>query len=488
VCRTCRLPGGVEVPAAAPTELLELSVLELAQAYRERDLSPIDVTQACLNRIAETDAAINAFCLVDAEAALDAARRAEDRFLRDSPLGPLDGVPVAIKDLLLTRGWPTLRGSRLVDRDSQAWQDDAPAVARLRGQGAVLVGKTTTSEFGWKATTDGPLTGVTRNPHDPRMTAGGSSGGSAAAVASHMVPLALGTDGGGSIRIPAAFCGVFGLKPTVGAVPQWPASPFGPLTHVGPIARNARDAAVMLQAIAGPSRRDVNAGAVLAPREPEGLDLSGLRVAFAPSWADVDVQADVAALVAGAVAMLARAGADVSQVNPGFDDVLAAFETFWYAGAARVVAGVDGEHHQHADQGFLEIADQGSRLSGADYVAAWQRRSGFAAEVEQFLSEFDVLVTPTVPIDAFEAGQEVPAGWPNPRWTSWTPFTYPFNLSGSPAASVPCGLSARGLPVALQIIGKRGDDWLVLAVAAAYERAMEPTLAVSAARVQGSHE
>ena len=228
---------------------------ELLELYRGKALSPVDVTRACLDRIADLDSKLNAYCLVDEESALAAARDSETRWQRGQPAGLVDGIPTAIKDLILTRGWPTLRGSRTVARD-QNWDQDAPCVARLREHGAVLIGKTTTPEFGWKGVTDSPLTGITRNPWDPDMTPGGSSGGSAVAVATGMAALSIGTDGGGSIRIPCGFTGLFGIKATFGRVPAWPLSPFGTVSHVGPMTRAVTDSALMLSVISEPDYRD----------------------------------------------------------------------------------------------------------------------------------------------------------------------------------------------------------------------------------------
>src|SRR5271170_6406808 len=237
------------------SELYAMTAAELSEAYRDGDASPVEAAEACLARIDALDSTINAFCHVDHEATMAQAEASEARWRTGAPLSALDGVPVAIKDLLLTRGWPTLRGSRTID-PGQAWNDDAPAVARLREAGAVLLGKTTTPEYGWKGVTDSPLTGVTRNPWDLKKTPGGSSGGSAAALAARLAPLAIGTDGGGSIRIPASFSGVFGLKPTYGRVAAWPLSPFGTLAHIGPMSRDVMGAAMLLDVIAGADARD----------------------------------------------------------------------------------------------------------------------------------------------------------------------------------------------------------------------------------------
>ncbi|MPZ97568.1 MAG: amidase, partial [Propionibacteriales bacterium] len=249
--------------------------------FRSRQVSPVEATKAVLARIGAYDDAVNAYCLVDADSALTQAQAAEQRWSTGAPRGPVDGVPTSIKDLLLTRGWPTRRGSLSVDPD-QAWDEDAPSVARLHESGAVLVGKTTTPELGWKGVTDSPLTGVTRNPWDPKRTAGGSSGGASAAVAFGMGPLSIGTDGGGSVRIPGSFCGVVGMKATYGRVPLYPSSPFGTLAHVGPLTRTVADTALLLDVVTGPDSRDWSA---LAP--PTGTfaaaladGVSGLRVAY----------------------------------------------------------------------------------------------------------------------------------------------------------------------------------------------------------------
>lgn len=447
--------------------MTDSSVRGLGAAFRDGSLSPVEVVTECLTRIEEVNPLVNAFCHLDPDHSIAAARESEDRHRRGEPLGPLDGVPVAVKDLLLTAGWPTRRGSRSVPAEGD-WTRDAPVVARLRTHGAVLLGKTTTPEFGWKGVTDSPLTGITRNPHDLAKTAGGSSGGSAVAVATGMALLAIGTDGGGSIRIPSSFCGVVGLKPTLGLVPVWPPSAFGALSHVGPHARTAEDAAILLSAIAGPSEQDVYSVAASTYVPFEMYDLDGLRVGFSPDLGRVRVQEDVADQVAAAVGAMAHAGARVEVVDPGFADPIRCFETLWYAGAARVRHGLGPVPDDILDPGFVEVADLGARLRADEYVEAMESRAALAAHVEELFRSWDVLVTPTMPIDAFDAGLEVPPGWTTRRWMSWTPFTYPFNITGNPAISVPCGTSAAGLPVGLQIVGRRGGDDLVLRVAAAY--------------------
>lgn len=446
----------------------DLTALDLLDAYRARTLSPVEATRAVLDRIGAHDGAVHAFCLVDGEAALDAARASEARWARGEPCGLLDGVPVSVKDLILLRGHPTLRGSHTID-PAGPWEHDAPAVARVREHGGVIVGKTTTPELGWKGVTDSPLTGVTGNPWDPSRTAGGSSGGSAAAVALGMGPLSLGTDGGGSVRIPAGFSGVTTIKPTWARVPLWPASPFGLLAHLGPLTRTAADAALLLDVLSGPDARDPWALAP-APATSTRLDapLAGLRVAASATLGYVTVDRGVAAAFTAAVDVRAR----IEEVDPGFTDPLEAFETLWFAGAAASLAPLGPAQRSEMDPGLVAIAEQGAAFSAVAYLQALAVRNDLGVRMGAFHERFDLLLTPTLPITAFAAGREVPDGWPHERWTTWTPFTYPFNLTQQPAASVPCGLH-RGLPVGLQIVGPRHADAAVLAAAHAFQQATD---------------
>ncbi|MDL4774620.1 MULTISPECIES: amidase [Thermomonosporaceae] len=464
--------SSTDTASSSDTAIADLSATELAAAYRSGRLSPVEAAEAVFERIDRADPAVNAFCLIDPESALTAAAASAERWRRGEPRGELDGVPVSIKDVLITRDWPTLRGSRSVD-PAGPWTEDAPSVARLREQGAVMVGKTTTPEFAWKGVTDNPLDGITRNPWDPSRTAGGSSGGAAAAVAAGMAPLALGTDGGGSVRIPASFTGTFTLKPTYGRIPHFPASPFGTLAHVGPITRTVADAALLMDVVCGHDSRDWSA----LPPPPGSFaavdvdDLRGLRVAFSPTLGFASVDPEVAGPVAAAARVFADLGAEVELVDPGFADPVADFETLWFAGAAKVVEHLTAAQRAELDPGLREICEQGARYSASDYLEATAGRMELGRLMGRFHDEYDLLLTPTMPIAAFEAGVEVPPGSASPRWTSWTPFTYPFNMTQQPAASLPCGFTPAGLPVGLQVVGPRHSDALVLAACRAYERA-----------------
>ena len=450
----------------------DLSATELHAAYRDGSLSPVEVARAALDRIEAVNGAVNAYCLVDPDRTLADAAASEKRWRAGEPQGLLDGVPVSIKDILLSRGWPTLRGSHTVD-PRQPWDVDGPAVARLREHNAVLVGKTTTPELGWKGVTDSPLTGVTRNPWDVSKTAGGSSGGASAAVATGTSPISIGTDGGGSIRIPASFSGVFGIKPTYGLVPIFPASPYGTLAHVGPLSWTVADSALALDVLSGADSRDWTAGP--RPEQPVsatlGAGVAGMRIAFSPRLGFATVDPEVAALVSTAAHTFADLGARVELVDPAVADSVEAFHVLWFAGAAASVAPLSAEQRARLDPALLDICEQGARGSALDYVFATGVRAELGRVMGEFHEHFDLLLTPTMPITAFEAGVEVPGGWPAPRWTSWTPFTYPFNMTQQPAASLPCGFTKAGLPVGLQVVGPKHADARVLAACRAFEQA-----------------
>ncbi len=449
------------------------TAVELVEAYRRRTLSPVEATQAALDAIDAHDGAVNAFVLVDPEGALAAARASEARWQAGEPLGPGDGVPASIKDALWTRGWPTLRGSWLID-EAGPWEEDAPCVARLRETGAVLLGKTTTPEYSFKGVTDSPRFGATGNPWDPARTAGGSSGGSATAVGLGMGPWSVGTDAAGSVRIPAAFTGTVALKPTYGLIPHYPPSPFGTLAHAGPMTRTVADAAALLDIITGFDARDWSAMPTPATSFLAGLDdgVAGLRIGFSPNLGFGRNDPEIDAAVAAAVHALADAGARVERADPGFDDPIMHFEVLWYSGEAKVLqayGNIEDSWADRIDPALRRTAAVGATYSASDYLDAMAVRMQLGQLMGRFHESYDVLVTPTLPLPAFAAGRDVPAGWPSPDWATWTPYTYPFNLTQQPALSVPCGFTSAGLPVGLQIVGPRHADALVLRVGQAYQ-------------------
>jgi aspartyl-tRNA(Asn)/glutamyl-tRNA(Gln) amidotransferase subunit A len=451
----------------------ELSAVELSAAYESGDLSPVEVAQSCLARIEALDAEINAFCLTDGETSLAAAEESEARWSAGTPLSALDGVLVAVKDLLLTAGWPTRRGSLTVDPGGP-WTEDAPCVARLREAGAVLVGKTTTPEFGWKGSTDSPLTGITRNPWNKVKTPGGSSGGSSAALAARFAPLAIGTDGGGSIRIPASFAGVYGLKPSFGRVPAFPLSPFGTVAHVGPMSRTVRDSALLMNVISRPDSRDWHSlpfdDADYTHRLGEGL--KGKRIAFSARLGYVErVVPEVEALVATAAKRFAELGAHVEEVDPGLSDPGRTFRTVWWAGAGLLLGDLPPEKMAQLDPGLRRMAEEGKALSLKEYLKANAERGSYGSKMRQFMERYDFLLTPSVATPAFNVGHLTPLDDDGNAWMAWTPFSFPFNLTQQPAASINCGFTSDGLPVGLQIVGRMYDDAGVLAASAAYEAA-----------------
>lgn len=464
---------------------MTLQAVELVEGYRTGALSPVEATRAALDAIERYDDQVNAFVLVDAEGALAAAKESEARWHTGEPLGPGDGVPTSIKDALWTKGWPTLRGSTLID-ESQAWDEDAPCVARLRETGAVFLGKTTTPEYSWKGVTDSSKYGVTGNPWDPSMTAGGSSGGSATAVGLGMGAWSVGTDGGGSVRIPAAFTGTVALKPTYGLIPLFPPSAFGTLSHAGPMTRTVRDNAALLDVITGFDPRDWSAMPTPSGSFLDGLDggVAGLRIAYSRNLGFAQNDPEVESAVQAAVEALAAAGAVVTEVDPGFADPVDAFNVLWFSGAAKVLEAYGDAVGDRVDPGLRRSAAAGARYSASDFLDATAVRMELGLLMGRFHQQYDVLVTPTLPLAAFPVGQDVPDGWASPDWTSWTPYTYAFNLTQQPALSVPCGFTSAGLPVGLQIVGPRHADALVLRVGQAYQAATDwhlrtPTLEVS---------
>jgi aspartyl-tRNA(Asn)/glutamyl-tRNA(Gln) amidotransferase subunit A len=455
---------------ASDDDLAFTSAVALIERYRARTLSPVEAAGVLLDRLDRLQPSLNAFCLVDRDGALAAARRSEERWRRGEPVGPLDGVPATVKDLMPMRGFPTLRGSHLVDRD-QDWSEDAPAVARLREAGAVILGKTTTPEFGWKALGDSPLTSITRNPWDVSRTSGGSSAGAAAAAAAGIAPLHLGSDGAGSIRTPSAFCGIFGLKPSFGRVPAYPPSPLGLLSHLGPMARTVDDAALLLGVLNRPDHRDPYA---LPPDDRdwrEGLDggVKGWRIAYCPDLGYARVDSEVAAAVAAAAHQFEALGAVVEQVDKIFASPRDALFTLWAAGLAILMRTFPDERKGSADPGLLATAAAGETFSAVDWVGADLVRNALGRTMGAFHQDYDLLLTPTMPIPALPAGQDLNDPATERHWIDWSPFSYPFNMTRQPAASIPCGLTAGGLPIGLQIVGPLYADAQVLRAARAFE-------------------
>jgi aspartyl-tRNA(Asn)/glutamyl-tRNA(Gln) amidotransferase subunit A len=449
----------------------------LSAAYAAGTLSPVEAMEASLAAVDRWNDRVNAVLFTDPEGALASAREAEERWRAGEPLGPADGVPVTVKDMFLTRGWPTVRGSQLIDA-AGPWEEDAPAVARLRESGAVVLGKTTTPEFAWKGVTDSRRHGVTGNAWGAELTPGGSSGGSATAVALGMGAWSIGTDGGGSVRIPASFTGTTALKPTFGRMPMYPPSPYGTLSHGGPMTRTAADAALMLDVLARPDSRD---WAAMPPAPADGFTgslgddpsatLRGLRVALSPTLGYGSNDPEVEAAVERAASELAAAGAHVERVDPGIEDCVDAFHVLWFTGAAKVIGAYGEAALDHVDPGLARAVERyGLRATASDYLDATAVRMALGVRMGAFHENWDVLLTPTTPITAFAAGRDAPEGWESDLWTSWTPYTYPFNMTQQPALSVPCGFTADRRPLGLQLVAARHQDALLLRVGHAYQQ------------------
>lgn len=447
----------------------------LVARYRAKSLSPVEVADAILARIERWQPAIGAFVLVDPERARADAKASEARWARGEPMGRLDGVPVSVKDLVLTAGWPTLRGSPTVDPRGD-WTDDAPAVARLREHGAVLLGKTATPEYGHKGVTDSRVSGITRNPWDVSRTPGGSSGGASAALAAGLGPLAIGTDGGGSIRIPASFAGVFGIKPTFGRVPAWPASPFGTVAHVGPMARTVEDAALMLTVLAEPDGRDWHALPYDGADYAAGLDrpLKGAAVAWSRTlgMTGVPLDPEVEALAAAAARRFESLGATVEEVEPEWPhEPGAVFMVYWSIGAARLAEDLGPEKAAALEPTLGAYVEIGRGYDGLTVKRAELQRAADGLAFNRLFERFDLVLSPTMPMPAFAAGVPVPDESFAAEPLRWTPYTFPINLTRNPAASIPCGFTEAGLPVGLQVVGPMYGEAPVLRACRAFEEA-----------------
>lgn len=451
-----------------------LTACELSEHYRTRALSPVEVLDATLARAGQVQAALNPFRLLDAAQARGAARASEARWRDGAPLSPLDGVPVPIKDNHAFAGQPKTSGSRS-NEDAPPPTEDVLHVARLREAGAVIHARTNMPDLGWKAVNDGPLHGVTRNPWNPALTPGGSSGGSAVAVATGCGPVATGGDGGGSIRIPAAFTGTYGIKPTTGRVPGLYDSPAGDLVAPGPITRSVADAALALAVMCGADRRDPIAAPLALPdfvREtPRGV--RGLKVALSPGCGFARIAPDRLAPLHEAARALQDAGAIVEERDPPAWDAREAFVRIWEAAYASSLLAMPGEKLATLDPGLIEAGRRGTMLSAAQERLAQAERTRLMHVFIRFFLDVDLLLTPTAPIAPFAAGTGVNTPDPvlYPSWYDWAPYTWVFNMTRMPAASCPWGLDANGLPQGVQLAATHFREDLVLRGSAVLEQA-----------------
>lgn len=451
-------------------ELDFLPAHTLRDMISSRKVSVLEVTRRALERAMDTQASLNAFFDIDVEGALAAARTADDAMARGVARGPLFGLPVSVKDLIAVAGRPYASGSLTAAGNIASM--DAPSVERLRRAGAILIGKTTTSEFGCKPVGDSPLTGVTRHPWNPQWTPGGSSAGGAASVAAGITALALGTDGGGSLRIPASLCGLVGFKASFGRVPVWPVSATPTLAHVGPLARNVADAALLSQTISGADRRDPFSINGNVPDLIRALDegVKGMRIAWSPTLGYARPSADVLDVAITAVRQLEQAGAHVEIVETVFEqDPVGLWMAEFYAGVGTRLRPFLEEQRDKLDPVVAALLESALGQSMQDYYASVFRRYALRESMREFFERYDLLVSPTLPVSSVPAGASIPPGYEDRNALSWVYYTYPFNLTGQPALSLNAGLCGDGMPVGLQIVGKLWAESDVIRAAATVE-------------------
>ncbi len=449
-------------------DIVRLGAAEIAASVRAGRLRAEQVMRAFIQRTERLEPRLNSYACFLPDEAMAQATAIDGRIARGDDPGPLAGVPVSVKDLIAVANMPQAFGSRLFAGNVAT--HDAPSVTRLRSAGACITGKTTTSELGSKGVGDCPLTGITRNPWNTAYTPGGSSAGAAAGVAAGLVPVALGTDGGGSIRIPAALCGLTGFKAQFGRVPVWPPAATPGLAHVAPLARNVRDIALLMSVIAGPDERDGTSALGAVP--DYGQDLRGpmprLRLGWCIDFGEGGADAEVLAACEAALQSLRDLGCTVVPVGAWLDhSARATWEAEFYSGIAGRIAGVAGAMAQIDPALRLQV--ETLQQSPPDLEQLALARSCVVNELQAVFEHVDLLLSPTLPVSAIPVGQDAPAGWAHQGPVAWSHFTYAINLAGNPAASVPVGLGAAGLPIGLQIVGRPRDEITVLRLAAALE-------------------
>ena len=456
------------------TDLGLASASELIRLYRSGQASPVEATHAALDRIAPHNPAVNAYVHVDSEQALSAAREAEARWQRGAPLSDVDGVPSSIKDLAEVTGMPARAGS--LTTNASPCDYDSPPADFMKRAGAVILGKTNTPEFGWKGVTDNRVFGATGNAWDSSKTSGGSSGGAATAAALNLGVLHQGSDSGGSIRIPAGFSGVFGFKPTFGWVPQWPPSKSAMLASIGPLTRHAEDGARMLNIIGRHHPDDLySRGGQPDDWGTSSVDsLSGLRIAYSRDlgYARVDPQIDAA--VARVAERLQALGAEIVEADPGIDEPIDIYRKIWFTGARVLWEGLDASQRELLDPGLAENARRAESWASTDLFQAMDGRVRLGAHMARFFQGYDMLLTPSLPLEAFAVNHQVPPDSDMHDWQEWANFSYPFNLTGQPGVSMPCGFTDNGLPIGFQLTAERYRDVSIMQAARAYMDAHPP--------------
>lgn len=452
-------------------DLLYLSATELREAMRSRRISPVELMEQSLCQLERVEPALNCFSVVMANEAMESAKNAEKAIMAGDALGPLHGLPVSIKDLVDVSGVKTSFGSRV--SGAQVANFDAPSVERLKTAGACIVGKTTSSEFGCKPVGDSPLTGITRNPWNLSKTPGGSSCGAASSVAAGVTPFALGTDGGGSVRIPASFTGLFGIKPQFGRVPIFPGSATPTLAHIGSLSRSVRDGALLLEVISGFDSRDCWS---LRERAPDyvaacEMPIKDMRIAWSPTLGYAAPSDTVMQVAEAAVDIFRQLGCEVTTLERVMEDPYDLWSSEFYIGVAMRLRDPLSTKRDLMDPAVVALLEESLDQGIETYYANVFKRYALRDKMRCFFEKYDLLLTPTLPVVAFDVGVDVPPELPDRNVFSWVSYTYPFNLTGQPAASIPCGLSADKLPVGLQVVARFHGEADLFRVAAAYEAA-----------------
>ena len=442
-------------------ELWKYSAIEMFNLFKRKVSTPLEVAQSIIDRKRLIDNKINAFVCFDEENILSQAKLSTYRWEKNIIKGPLDGIPISIKDLIITKDFPTHRGSSINSLPTNT-KLDAPVVSKIKKNGGIILGKTTTPEFGHKGTTQSIKYGETANPWNINTNAGGSSGGSCAAVASGMGPLSVGTDGGGSIRIPASFCGLFGHKPTFGKIPAYPISPFGTVANVGPISKTVSDSALLMNVIAKPDSNDWHS----LPLEKidylkyDTHHIKKFKVGFIPTWGmdkyinNLVIETEVRKKINQSINFLKKDGLNIKKINNFSwpNNPVKIFKTLWYLGAANLAKKINKKELKKIDKNFLNFINLGKKYNAFDLMEAEEKRAENAIYLSYIFDKYDVLIGPTLPISAFSVERNIPRGWNQKDLFCWTPFTYPFNLTKNPASNLNCNFTDNNMPVGLQIV------------------------------------
>ena len=465
-------------------ELYKLSAVDLLRMYKTRETNPLEVSLDIIKQLENKNSQFNAFVCFDKEKILQQAKLSSERWSSGKVKGILDGVPISIKDLLVTKDYPTRRGS-FIESLPITSDKDAPVVKKIFEQGGIVLGKTTTPEFGHKGTTQSKRYGATLNPWNTELNSGGSSGGSASAVAAGMGPLSIGTDGGGSVRIPCSFCGLFGHKPTFGKVPAYPISPFGTVANIGPITRTVADGGLLMNVIAKPDKDDWYS----LPYDKEiynEFDLNevkNLKIGVFKYWGmknffnQISLEDSVEVVYENILKKLKQEGLQLtfdSKINWP-NNPADIFKTMWYVGAANLSKKIDDEEFSKIDENFLQFIDEGNKYSVFDFLAAEAKRAENASYLSYLFEKFDVLIGPTMPVLPLECDEVIPKDYKSKDLFSWTPFTYPFNLTKHPSSTINCGFSSSGLPIGIQVVAPHYEDKRCFQISAYLEKVFSLT-------------